>query len=319
MNYKPLFETVLSDGAQFSNRCIFQNGAQAFSCKSEERMEKLWWIFGDGGVVNDNFVSAFNQCATRFEKDRIHQLNSSSLLPLLCFWNIAKNNSIWIEGKTYTRVDFEFKNKVFTPRSPSSVDILLINSEKKELLFLESKFTEPLNPKPYLDIRSPYKSIYEKLKGLLGVELSNIRNNYNTGDKALFTIFSKENQYWDGIKQMISHLIGVLQGPNSLKGFDYIKDGYKVRLGTILYDFSSCGVDEYEEPYKNYEKLYKRVFSPDNLEQIIESLKSDDRLKVRLNVDNLEVFYKPLTYQKVFDNTNNAGISTPMVRLFYKF
>lgn len=159
MDYSTLFEKILSQESQFDERIqIGKNGAQAFSCFLQKRKEKLWQIFGGKPNIPKPFNVAFDNATHGFEKRRITQLNSSSLLALLCFWNVSENNPILINGIEYTEVYFEVENKVFD--HDSSVDMLLVSQKESTWLYLESKFTEPLNPTKQLWLSKKYYNIF---------------------------------------------------------------------------------------------------------------------------------------------------------------
>lgn len=317
MNCESLFNEILNTDS-FNEKLmpIGKGGQLAIKCDKDNKLEKIWDFMGDSSVIPVAFINAYNQCATALEKNRIHQLNSSSLLPLLCFWNVNTKGLI-IDGVQYTSAIFEAKNKVFT--KDSSVDVVLVSADGLNWLFLESKFTEPLSPRPYLDIKAPYKNIYDSIKSILNVEISDIREEYDHKKhkmEYLFSILSLENHYWEGIKQMLSHLIGIVQGPGAKAKHDHIKEGVKVKLGTILFDFSEHNVQEYSTAYEDYVNTYSRIFSKVHSNQIISSLKRDKSLKINLDTNCLEVIDKPLTYQDVFKN-QNPDFLLPNVAKFY--
>lgn len=81
------------------------------------------------------------------ELSRILTLHSSSLLAFLCFSHINKDCPIKICDTEYVEVLFEVKNDVIDPSlgKPSNIDVVLLNEDRSEILFLESKFTEYLN------------------------------------------------------------------------------------------------------------------------------------------------------------------------------
>ena len=97
------------------------------------------------------------------EYRRITTLTSSTLCALLFFYNI-KNKNININGITYDDVLFEVKNKVFDSNNPSNMDIVLLSSTSKTILFLESKFSEYLYHSKARNISNKYKAIYNELE-----------------------------------------------------------------------------------------------------------------------------------------------------------
>lgn len=317
MKYEELFKSILNTNSFIEKMIpIGKDGQYAIKCTKENKIEKIWDFFGDSNAIPNNFLNAFKQCATGLESGRIHQLNSSSLLPFLCFWNV-NTKGLEIDKTKYSNVFFEVKNKVFA--KDSSVDVVLISDDGLNWLFLESKFTEPLIQKPYLDIKAPYKNIYDSISGILDVEVSEIRPVYNKRRHTIenqFSIFSKRNHYWEGIKQIISHLIGILQGPNGKTNHNHVIEGVNIKLGTILYDFSVYNVPEYYSQFHDYVATYSKVFTKEHTKKIVSSIKEEDTLNVILDSNCLEVLEKPLTYQDVF-GIQNPGFLLPKVAEFY--
>ena len=164
------------------------------------------------------------------EKDKINSLYSSSLQSLVAFHNVNNDNQIKIqinnEHLSFDKVYFEQKNKVIG--YPSSIDVVLTN--KDSVLFIESKLFEIVRdstdsddtPKvigvSYLSNRD--SSYHETLKIKEVGDLNKIGiypNRYPIEDKKL----NKEDAtsikrfednkfvYSEGIKQVLSHLIGI--------------------------------------------------------------------------------------------------------------
>ncbi|MBR3565471.1 MAG: hypothetical protein IKN91_03955 [Paludibacteraceae bacterium] len=196
---------------------------------------------------------------------RITTLHSSSLIALLCFYNI--------EGKplTYTMSDgtrckfthsyFECQNKIKNAPRPSNIDIVLtgINekTDKQVILFLESKFSEYLSGGKKDGISNHvYGRIYNDIK----IDGLNFIPNKN---EETWTIQSKKGQshYCEGIKQMISHYLGIMTEiddghfgkVNSAN--DYFE---KIYLGEILYQFPE---DIDNGKFKNYATIYHGLAS----------------------------------------------------------
>ena len=144
------------------------------------------------------------------ELRRISTLHSSSLLALLCFYDVTLDHPLSFLGYTFTDSYFEVKTAV--PKSrPSNMDIVLRGKEdntgRKVVLFLESKFSEYLETGKYEGISSKvYGGTYKELN-LFDNPVSPLRFENNG---AYITISSEKNHYYcGGIKQMISHYIGV--------------------------------------------------------------------------------------------------------------
>ena len=331
MNYKPLFETVLSDAPQFSNSSepIGKNGARAFVCEPQNKGIKLWEIFGNKLEMPKSFRIAYDHVTNGlgYERRRINQLNSSSLLALLCFWNVSKENPITIKLNNdkvkFTKVYFEVESRVFDHNS--SIDILLISEDNQNWLFLESKFTELLNPTNRYWLSEKYYCVYKDISEIIGFTVSDVatrqhKESGNTVDRKEFEISNGCKRYYGGIKQMISHIIGLLQGPVDTSAPHlgaYDKELLpNVILGAILYDFSYYDVSEYKSLYDNYVKLYEKAFSKDNSLSLISKISENCRVNVRLSPSQLTVLSSPLTYQEVFRKCN-SGVLLENVSKFY--
>ena len=182
------------------------------------------------------FIKAFSKACTGkgSEGMKIRTLHSSSLCAFLHFYNISENNpaKLMIDGDSYVfeNVTFEVKNRVISAVAPSCIDIALLgyregDQEKKVVLFLESKFLEYIRDTGRKTVvsenyRNPNKCecgslIYNRLN-----ECDYIVENK---DKKAFYIKTSDNRmcYLDGIKQLISHYIGIY---NLMKDADNLND-----------------------------------------------------------------------------------------------
>lgn len=109
------------------------------------------------GITNESFDEKFNQAINGAgqEWNELNVFHSSSLLALLCFYNVSEENplSVEIEGKTckFTTSEFEVSNiigKNIRGRNYSSyIDVKLTGTYegKSVSLYLESKFSEYVN------------------------------------------------------------------------------------------------------------------------------------------------------------------------------
>lgn len=207
------------------------------------------------------------------EIQKITALHSSSLCALLFFYDVEKNPlTLHIDGKPikFSKSFFEWKNPVFG--SDSNIDVALYSEESNALLFLESKFSEFLHVKAKLDI--PYKYAEDSIAREVYEELCNLGDYKTTFEK--FTVrknrnytnvfyleCSKDKHYIDGIKQMISHYLGVI---HFLDGQSSEKDRYekeisingmtKYYLGEIVFDTKIPELEDYCNDYiTEYNKL----------------------------------------------------------------
>lgn len=163
------------------------------------------------------------------EIQKISTLHSSSLCALLHFYNVTEKNPLVLELvlsdlKTdnkkrtvkFTKSLFEYKSPVINTNHPSNMDVVLIGkdieTDEEIVLFLESKFAEY-----YTSASTKYKGISQKyLDNKYGADLYNDnvlirlglkRNNNDTKNFELVSM--SEPFYIGGIKQMISHYIGI--------------------------------------------------------------------------------------------------------------
>lgn len=222
------------------------------------------------------------------ELNRIATLHSSSLCALLFFYNVSERNpyTMEIKGKeyTFTYSCFEYQNTVIKGRNPSNIDVVLIGTEKSSgkaaVFFLESKFSEYYESagRPS-EIAAAYfnnrygKDLYseDNLAAMgLSIKKAGNKNSAPCPDKAChevekknFTLCSEEACYVEGIKQMISHYIGVrnlCDKPD--KKNDPISNAISaeadVLLGEILFTkgIGQLPIENGEECFASYQKKY---------------------------------------------------------------
>ncbi|MDE6417224.1 MAG: hypothetical protein K2K68_09415 [Duncaniella sp.] len=277
------------------------------------------------------FYEAFN-IATQGqgnESSDVNSLISSALLSLLTFYplfgNTDKSKYLTINGERYYRCFFEVRNKVIS--RPSCVDVALISVDEKKILFLESKLSEYADGvESRHEYGKGYKALYEGC-GLFNIALSKHLRLGERKDKLILkSLDDKEKIYIEGIKQSISHLIGLVRGPQFYKQGYYPKDYYEeyenfykkaevIEYATILFDPAAFNVNTDE--FKAYSELYT--------ETIIAH--KDDILKCIKNWDNgehdrgkhIEILDKILTYQGLLSDENNRRLVAKSVLDYYKF
>ena len=266
-------------------------------------------------IDDENFEKHFEEACfgEGNEYKEIMRLHSSSLCALLFFSEISEKKplTLKINNKdiSFTKVLFEYKNKVIN--NPSSVDVVLVSDDEKVLLFLESKFSEYLNTSnKYTDLSPQYLDEYAEIYNyslLNSVGLQIIKENNKPkifertkkGKKVSYngfmTIDKKEKTYLEGIKQMISHYIGLkhfVTEPRMEKGIKY--NNQKVILGEIMFDFS---FEEAQTKFNNYSKMYSKLAN-----------------KLNTMDKRIYVLEEPLKYSMF--KTNGYKLN-PIVREFY--
>lgn len=200
------------------------------------------------------------------EYRRIRTLHSSSLISLLCFYSVSETKplSISIDGHNieFTESHFEKKNPIGRDEEgkphESNMDVFLKGRDKATgrdvVLFLESKFSEYLSWGKHTEISNfVYWETYAKLfnRGYLnrmGLKYDHMDKNKQYSE--LSSIKGRTHHYAGGIKQMVSHFIGVknITDTEAYKNCD-------IYLGEILFRFPET-VDPKNKKFNDYTHLY---------------------------------------------------------------
>lgn len=230
----------------------------SYSFKVKDKKEEIIKIFG---IENkDRFRTKYEKAVNGSgqEERRITTLHSSSLCALLHFYNVTDKNPLALHLETnkgtreviFTDSFFEYQSPVI--HTPSNMDVVLLGKDKQTkediVLFLESKFSEYfLYAGSTLDgvsndyLKDKYgKDLYDdSFLSALGLK----RGPSEKKDCFKLVSLSKGQQiYIGGIKQMISHYIGIrnlLEGKyidNNKPINKKIKGGATVLLGEICFD-----------------------------------------------------------------------------------
>lgn len=308
-------EKTMYKGSPSNNSYTFANTSAANADVCRDRLAELFEI-----RRRDLFREKFAQSCggDGREWNRIATLHSSALCALLFFYHASKENPyrMEIEGKeyTFTYSRFEYQNTVIERGSRSNVDVVLVgtdNSGKSAVLFLESKFSE----------------YYEGL-GKQSISVEYLKNNYGQAiyrgaclarmglriieqpGAANFTLYSDGPCYIEGIKQMISHYIGVRNlcdkpGRRDDPVAQEISAGAKVLLGEILFTkgIGQLPVGNGEECFASYRKKY--MILADALNEQLEKDGISDRFTVLRDI---------LSYSQFQDK---AYIQEPRIKRFY--
>lgn len=250
------------------------------------------------------------------EEQKINRLHSSALLSLLAFYSVSKESPITFElnGKevVFTNVKFEHKNCVEKDKKgpDSNMDIMLYDGDtldsSKNVLFLESKFSEYLTLGQKKDISNTvYGDIYRMLFNQPSVD--KLVCERQDSEYFLLKTNEKGNHYCEGIKQMISHYMGVL---NFVREFREYKCP-NVYLGCILFDFKDGTIDtKVEGAGISHLEDYRRVYS--YLCKKLAELSGDFA-----KPENLHILNECLTYQDVFQMEQNRNVLDKNVKTFY--
>ena len=258
---------------------------------------------------NKNLKDKFDEACSGngSEMNKICTLISSSLCAFLHFSSVSEETPITINKIKYSEVHFEVKNKVFEKSSmPSNVDIMLISKDRKNILFLESKFSEYLKPALCLTgVSKQYKPVYEEKKKYNDLYISTEDNN---GKNIVVSIGDNEKHYYTGLQQFIAHYLGVCNFINgefeenreTKKKYE-ISNSCHVKLGEIVFD-------GWEDEFGKYKSNYK------DLAIILKEITTKNKQR------NLKVYTRMFTYQKLFKSDGpNANLINDTIRKYYKY
>lgn len=264
-------EKTFYRGARTPNSYTFSDTSSESEDICRERLEDLFMI-SDKELFKKKFRQSIGGSGQ--ELKRIATVHSSSLCALLFFYHVSEENPypLEIEGEEYifTYSCFEYQNEVIEGRNPSNMDVVLVGKHKKTgvsvVFFVESKFSE----------------YYERPGKKLAISTEYLRNDYSEpiyrnkcmddmglhimerpGDED-FLLVSDEVCYVEGIKQMISHYVGVRNFCGMLKKKDAhiekaVSNGAKILLGEILFTKGigqlqigngKKALDSYQEKYR---------------------------------------------------------------------
>lgn len=309
-------EKTMFKGSPSNNSYTFANTSAVNADLCGDRLAELFGI-----RHRDLFKEKFAQSCggTGRELKRIAALHSSSLCALLFFYHVSEENPyrMEIEGETYvfTYSRFEYQNTVIKDKAPSNVDVVLVGTDslgKTTVLFLESKFSEYYEGTgKKLKIAAAYlENDYGKV--LYGEDLLAEMGLYATERNGTenFILRSEKACYLEGIKQMISHYIGVRNLCDNPDRRDdaaarEISAGAKVLLGEILFTkgIGQLPLGNGEECLASYRKKY--MILADALNEQLERDGVSGKFTVLRDV---------LSYSQFQDK---AYVQDPQVKRFY--
>lgn len=265
---------------------IIENGKSSYCFKNlyegkkdskELTLKKIFQI-ENPLLFHDKFTEAVSGSGSELKNILI--LRSSALCALLFFYNVTEENPLELPdfpNIKFTKSYFEYKTPVIT--APSNMDVVLTGYDslknKNVVLFLESKFSEYLKTTcdiiglPYLEKNRFYNSDFLKKLNLKFVEENNeikkqfiVKKKIKEGFKLEY-IDGKDQFYIDGIKQIISHFIGIsnfVDGKTTEEEKRFISNDADVYLAEILFDKNK---DELQSSttkmsyFDMYEKKYR--------------------------------------------------------------
>lgn len=272
--------------------------------------DRLAYLFGivDGGLFGEKFHQSIGGDGK--ELKRIATVHSSSLCALLFFYGVSEKNPyvMQIEGEEYifTYSCFEYRNEVIEGRNPSNMDVVLVgkkaNTDEKVVFFVESKFSEYYEgTRRQLRIASAYlnneygKKIYKSgCFERMGIQIVDLPR------EPEFQLMCEDSCYMEGIKQMVSHYIGIRNlyknpGMKNDVVANEVSAGAKVILGEILFTESigRLHIGNGEECFASYQKKY-RVLAEELNKQLVEEGMSE-KITVLSDILSYSMF-KDATY-----------------------
>lgn len=204
---------------------------------------------------------------------RICTLHSSSLLALLFFYSVSKENMliININGIDYIfdKSDFEVKTKVSAGHN-SNMDVVLESSRDKVKLYLECKFSEYLSSGKVSNISKVYFDKYKDLELYNANSIDHLIFSYKNKVTTISQDAQSKGYYCQGIKQMLSHYISI-RTQSDRKNNTTQAEPYKIFLGEILFEFQGK-----QEKMQKYEQVYESLANKlNNINSHVEMLKQN--------------------------------------------
>lgn len=270
-------------GTKSSNSYMFSGTSTVDKEKCSDRLAE-WFQITDKDLFKQKFSQSIS--GNGQELKRIATLHSSSLCALLFFYQVTEENpyNMKLDGKDYvfTYSCFEYRNQVIEGRNPSNMDVVLVGKNEESdvpvVFFLESKFSEYYErPGNKLKVAAAYldneysKPVYRSnCLTDIGLHIEEEEG------EPVFSLVSDEVSYVEGIKQMISHYVGVRnfcdnnQGIKDNRIANAVARGARILLGEILFtlpfeDGKNC-LNSYQKNYRILARELKRQIACDGKE-----------------------------------------------------
>lgn len=283
-----IYQTIWR-GVKSINSFCFINPEVRYKNHNEQVRRRLIEVFKieDEQTFGEKFNMAISGDGQ--EVKRISVLHSSSLAALLMFYSVSEGKPLKCtlkDGKNYvfTESYFEVKTQVCGSHY-SNMDVVLTgqceDDGKKVILFLECKFSEYLSTGMCNNIsKDAYGEKYQEF----GLIKSDLTDNGAIEDLLFcvgkgkdgvecLQVKSGKSHYCDGIKQMISHFIGVSNFATKRQNVFDVKqkgqpfyerlpqlllDGAQILLGEVLFDFGK-NVEKAQSKLENYNSVYSKL------------------------------------------------------------
>ena len=174
-------------------------------------------------------------------------VHSSSMLSYNFFHWIDDAHPFNWDDVNYTQVLFEVQMKTIKgSNAPANMDVVLIDKEKNNLLFIESKFTEYIKSEKF-KLSDSYHNEYKWINK--DVEWSNIVKYEPVG----------KSEYKGGIKQLITHLFGIhsqfVEPCDKFKKIGIDFNSVNLKFITLIFEPQK----DYKEEHEAYEHYHSLV------------------------------------------------------------
>lgn len=313
-----------------------------FSISAQYKCGKSFKFVGEIGNGGELFQKIFNVSNSKMfenkykqaisgagdEAKKIATFHSSSRCSLMVFYNIEeKPIVIEIDGQdvVFNKSLFEVKNPVIS--AASNMDVVLISENRKVILFLESKFSEYIVGESLVEegISTKYldnefsRELYNDdfLRGL-GISVTIAEDNKTFSLKCT----DGESVYLHGLKQMISHYIGIQRrlrcNKTDKRAEDYKRSEVQemleilknpecfVYLGEVLFDFVNGEKNSTFDLGRAFEKYSNKY-----------NLVAEKMNQVNRYPNRFKVLDRELKYSEIIKN-NRDSIDDEVLR-FYGF
>ena len=203
-----------------------------------------------GGQMSEHFQDMFDEGSGGELHSKAEAVHSSSMLSYNFFHWIDDEHPFEWEQVKYTQVFFEVKMKTIKDSpAPANMDVVLIDKDKKHLLFIESKFTEYTETKKF-ELSNSYK------------EENKWYNKDVKWEKIVEYIPEREYKYKEGVKQLITHLFGIhsqfVELCDTFKKVGIIDFGkVELKFITLIFEPSNKRFEDEHKAYANYKELFE--------------------------------------------------------------
>ena len=269
------------------------------------------------------------------ENDKIDSFHSSSLQSLLFFCGVSET-PLWYKGVKYTEAIFKWRNPVIT--FPSSIDVVLVGNkridgkDRRVIMFVESKLYEVIrdsNTRGTHEIGSSYfaddqDNSYQKRLGLnendyttLGIKKDDTdkkkRSLIKSHSKNSYVENGKQKEgyvYSYGIKQMLSHIIGILNFidnqelrviNNPGKNIANADKDYDVVFLTLINGFPGFEDKDRKRKIRHFITHYNEVINCLKDKPMFKKSDENNEYGVKISLEDC------MTYQTFFQEISNQG------------